>query len=363
MPTASDPDSVLLECFADVPAPDPTIVDDATDNGPTPIVTWEDDTPSGTCPLIINRRYRVTDECGNFIFVTQVFTVVPATNPVVPTNDTTIVSCVADAQVQPAAPAVTDVCGNNLTPVITAPADVPCEGDMTWDFVYTDCAGNSSTYQYTYTVDYSGGLTAPTDSIQTVSCIADAVDPGAPADITDACGRTVSAVLIGSVDNPDPLTCEGTRIWTYQYTACYGTTTAEWTLTYTIDLPPFALPADSVESVVCVEDIVVATPPTITDQCGNPITPVLTENADPVCVGDKIFTFTYTDCAGNTADWTHTVSINDNIPPTGTAPNDTSIVLGDPIPPADPTLITDEADNCIGTPTVCLLYTSDAADE
>jgi hypothetical protein len=66
------------------------------------------------------------------------------------------------------------------------------------------------------------------DLPSTVECLrmdrSAAVDPGAPADITDGCGRTVSAVLVGSVETPDPLTCEGTIIYTYTYTDCSGLT-------------------------------------------------------------------------------------------------------------------------------------------
>ena len=31
------------------------------------------------------------------------------------------------------------------------------------------------------------------------------------------------------------------------------------------------------------------------------LTPVMTASADPVCEGTKVYTFTYTDCAGNSA--------------------------------------------------------------
>src|SRR5688500_20261063 len=77
-----------------------------------------------------------------------------------------------------------------------------------------------------------GGVTAATSTTTTVSCPADAVNPGAPANIIDACGRTVTPVLVGSSTAP---ACEGQVVWTYNYTACDGTTTATWTHTYTIE--------------------------------------------------------------------------------------------------------------------------------
>jgi len=352
-PTASNPAPVTVECMAQVPAPDPNVVTDEADDSGIQSVTWEDDTPNGTCPTVIDRRYRVTDICGNFIFVTQTITVVPSTNPVVPVDGASTVNCLSDAQVQPTPPTVTDVCGNNITPTVTVPADITCEGTMTWVFTYADCAGNTSVWNYTYTVNLPA-FTLPANSASTVNCLADAVVPTPPA-MTDLCGNTITPVM---TQNADPA-CEGDKIYTFTYTDCAGNT-ADWVYTYTINIPAFTLPANGTESVVCIEDVYVPTPPVMTDMCGNTLTPVMTQNADPVCVGDKIYTFTYTDCAGNTAAWTYTFSINDNIAPTGTAPADISIVLGTPVPAPDPTLITDEADNCAATPTVT--FVSDVSD-
>ncbi|WP_298500566.1 hypothetical protein, partial [uncultured Algibacter sp.] len=69
-----------------------------------------------------------------------------------PANVSSTVECIADA-VQPTAPVVTDVCGNDITPVITENVDPVCEGDKIYTFTYIDCAGNESVYTYTYTID------------------------------------------------------------------------------------------------------------------------------------------------------------------------------------------------------------------
>ncbi|MEI8205014.1 MAG: hypothetical protein WCH34_18495, partial [Bacteroidota bacterium] len=69
----------------------------------------------------------------------------------------------------------------------------------------------------TFTVTVKGGLTAPANTTATVSCPANATDPGAPADITDACGRTISAVADGSTSTLGTPACNGTVVWKYKY--------------------------------------------------------------------------------------------------------------------------------------------------
>ncbi|MFZ2286606.1 MAG: hypothetical protein WAV93_06450, partial [Bacteroidales bacterium] len=57
-----------------------------------------------------------------------------------------------------------------------------CEGIVTVTYTISDGNGNSQTCIVTYTIDYSGGLTAPDNESSTVSCPSEAVDPGAPDD-------------------------------------------------------------------------------------------------------------------------------------------------------------------------------------
>ena len=46
-----------------------------------------------------------------------------------------------------------DACGNTITPVVGTPSPTACEGPMVYTFTYTDCAGNSNVWTYTYTID------------------------------------------------------------------------------------------------------------------------------------------------------------------------------------------------------------------
>ncbi|MBK8643238.1 MAG: hypothetical protein IPN15_13780 [Saprospiraceae bacterium] len=285
-----------------------------------------------------------------------------------PTNTTATVSCPAQAT-DPGAPAdITDACGRTVSAVLVGSTDTPnpvtCNGTRVWTYRYTACDGTTAAdWTKTYTITYSGGLTPPTNTTATVSCPAQATDPGAPADITDACGRTVSAVLVGSTDTPNPVTCNGTRVWTYRYTACDGTTTADWTKTYTITYsggltPPTnttapgavagggpglrprgfwgggggggvgvgGLTANGDLMAVLPRQQTLVPPADITDACGRTVSAVLvgsTDTPNPVtCNGTRVWTYRYTACDGTTtADWTKTYTITYSgglTPPTNT---------------------------------------------
>ncbi|MBL7969703.1 MAG: HYR domain-containing protein, partial [Prolixibacteraceae bacterium] len=125
---------------------------------------------------------------------------------------------------------------------------------------------------------------------------------------------------------PATITCDGTVVWTYRYTACDGTTTADWTYTYTVIVPDFpAIPGTSA-TVSCVSEIILPTLPVVNDACGNvlvPVGPVI--SPDPPCNGTKTYTWTYTDCAGHTHDYVHTVTVNDIILPVISCPGDQTL--------------------------------------
>ncbi len=152
------------------------------------------------------------------------------------------------AATDPGAPAtIKDACGRDVVPTLVGfvddPATITCEGTRVYTYRYTACDGTTTAdWTYTYTIDLTTALVPPTNGTATVECLSAATDPGAPATIKDACGRDVVPTLVGFVDDPATITCEGTRVYTYRYTACDGTTTADWTYTYTIDLTTALVP-------------------------------------------------------------------------------------------------------------------------
>ncbi|MFD0988590.1 hypothetical protein ACFQ1R_00650, partial [Mariniflexile jejuense] len=119
-------------------------------------------------------------------------------------------------------------------------------------------------------------------------------------------GNPITPVL---KTTPADIACSGDMVWVYTYTDCEGNT-HDWSYTYTIDVPDFSMPANGSQTVTNLANAVEPTPPSVNDACGNPITPAAATKTDtPDCQGSIVYTFKYTDCEGNTHDWTYTYTI------------------------------------------------------
>ncbi len=369
--------TATVSCPANATNPGaPANITDACGRTVSPVLIGSTQTPDPvTCEGTVVWTYRYTACDGTTTADwTHTYTINYSGGLTPPTSTTATVSCPA-AAVNPGAPAnITDACGRTVNPVLIGstqtPDPVTCEGTVVWTYRYTACDGTTADWTHTYTIDYSGGLMAPTSTTATVSCPTAAVNPGAPANITDACGRTVSAQLIGS---SAPVTCEGTVVWTYRYTACDGTTTADWTHTYTIERQDFSMPSDNGSTVACIALAVAPAPPAVNDHCGNPITPTgpVQSGTYDGCEGTRIYTYTYTDCELNTHNWVYTYNIErldftmpadagstvacptaTNTPPTLPLVMDN---CGNTLPPSAP--VVSAIPDCNGTRTYTYTYT------
>jgi hypothetical protein len=207
-------------------------------------------------------------------------------------------------------PTATDNCGTPtiLTgyPQTSAPTTLNCVITQTRTWVFVDDCGNQSLpFVQTVTTNMPD-FVLPADGASTVNCPADATAPTPPT-VVDACGNVITPVAGPA---PSPATCEGDMVYTFTYTDCSGNSHV-WTYTYTIDMPDFVLPADGASTVNCPADVVAPVAPVVVDACGNTITPVAGPAPSPAtCEGDIVYTFTYTDCSGNSHVWTYTYTID-----------------------------------------------------
>ncbi|NRA13324.1 MAG: hypothetical protein HRT57_15365, partial [Crocinitomicaceae bacterium] len=362
MPTASNPVPINVECQVNVPAPNPPVVTDEADNGGIPVVTWEDDTSDGlSCPETILRRYRVTDNCGNFIFVTQTITVMDVTAPVMDVPPAAAaVQCIGDV------PAMTDLgYTDNCDPLGTVTGSdvsdgLSCPETITRSWVWTDACGNvSATVTQTITVqDTQVPVIAGTPVALAVQCIGDV-----PAMID--LGYTDNCDLPGTVtgaDVSDGLACPGTITRTWTFTDACGNNATETQIITVQDtqVPVFALPPADV-SVQCIGDVPAMTDLGWTDNCDGAANATGVDGAliGGPCGGTITRTWTFTDACGNNATVTQTITVDDTIDPTATDPA-TTIAPGGPIPPVDITVVIDEADNCTVNPVVA--FVSETSD-
>src|SRR5688500_7389629 len=119
------------------------------------------------------------------------------------------------------------------------------------------------------------------------------------------CGHTLTPPPVTALT---PITCDGTMLYTFP-TRRSADLDHVWTYTYTIDVPELVIPADDGTTVQCPAEAVPPTPPTVTDACGNTITPTPGTAPTPIpCDGTMVYTFTYSDCAGVDHVWTYTYS-------------------------------------------------------
>ena len=363
LPTASNPLPMNVECAADVLGPDPLVVTDEADNGTTPVVTWESDvSDNNTCPEVITRTYRVTDDCGNFIFVTQTITIQDVTAPVfaAPPADVTV-ECIGDV------PAMTDLGWTDncdgagmVTGTDAAIVGGNCGGTITRTWTYTDACGNNATVTQTITVDDTQApVMAATPADVTVECIGDvpAMTDLGWTDNCDGAGMVTGtdAAIVGG-------NCGGTitRTWTYT-DACGNTSTTTQTITVDDTQAPVmaAPPADI--TVECPGDVPAMTDLGWTDNCDGAGMVTGADSPMPanLCGGTITRTWTYTDACGNTATVTQTITIDDTTPPTASNPA-TTTVPGGSAPAVDPLVVIDEADNCTTNPVVA--FVSESSD-
>ncbi|MBE2209922.1 MAG: proprotein convertase P-domain-containing protein, partial [Saprospiraceae bacterium] len=255
--------------------------------------------PSICSPTVISQTvtFTYTSTCAPLVTTCQATFTVPAypdfNGP--PSSGATRV-CLAQTE-QPIPPVISDACGKPIIPtgpvVVDAPNPLTCEGTRTYIFTYTDCAGHSKDWSFVWTLDVPT-LSVDAPGTATVPCPS-FTPPTYPNTITDACGRPVTVTGPTVTSSPAPITCEGTKTYTWNLTDCAGNTNT-WSWIITIERNDFTLPANGGSTVACPSAAnVVPTPPSKMSECGEPIIPtgpVVT--ATPACEGTKTYTWTYT---------------------------------------------------------------------
>ena len=217
VPTASNPAPINVQCIADLPAPDVTVVTDEADNcDGSPAVAWVSDMNNGGAgcaadPYLVTRTYSVTDDCGNSINVTQTITAIDNTVPTASNPAPINVQCIADVPA-PDVTVVTDEADNcDGSPAVAWVSDMNnggagCAADpylVTRTYSVTDDCGNSINVTQTITAIDNTVPTASNPAPINVQCIADlpAPDVTVVTDEADNCDGSPAVAWVSDMNN------------------------------------------------------------------------------------------------------------------------------------------------------------------
>ncbi len=337
-PIGSSPAPLSVQCTADIPTPDISIINTMDNCTALSMVSFIGDvSDNGACAETITRTYQVTDDCGNTSDVTQTITIDDDTPPmpvcqniavtIAPGGQASITTadidngssdnCTAAGNLILSLSQTTFNCTNIGTPVtVTLTVEDECGNTATCDAMVTvsDPANNCCTpptaacQDIAVQLDANGNVTVPASDI----------DNGSVA----TCG-----VQSLTLDN-DTFSCAnlGDNTVTFTITDINGDTD-QCTATITVrdDTPPTA----SNPAPILVQCSVIGPPsPDITvvtdaeDNCTPTVAFVNDALSGTVCPQIITRTYSVTDETGNSINVTQTITINDDTPPVLTVPVD-----------------------------------------
>ncbi len=357
----SSPGAVSVQCVANIPVPNTTLVT-ATDNcDPAPVISFVSDVSNGlTCPETFTRTYKALDACGNVSFCTQTITVHDTTPPTISGPAPVSVQCLTAVPTpNPALCSASDNC--DPTPTITFVSDVPngsgCPITITRTYNATDDCGNSVTCTQTITVHDQTAPQITDPAPVSVQCMGEVPQPNPTlCTATDNCDPTPTVTFVSDVPNGSG--CPMTITRTYKATDdCGNEATCTQTITVNDQTPP-QITCPAPVSVQCLSQV--PTP--------NPALCVATDNCDPnptvAFVSDvpngtgcpMTITRTYkaTDDCGNEATCTQTITVNDQTPPQVTCPAPISVQCASLVP-APNTALCMATDNCDPNPVIAFV--------
>jgi hypothetical protein len=344
----TSPAPLTLQCDGDIPNPNPTSVTTTGECGKVTITHVSDVSDGNSCPEVITRTYRASDECGNFTNVTQKITIDDTTPPQVGTLSPISVQCSDNV---PAANinvvTASDNCGQvKIEHLSDVSNHQSCPEIITRTYRVTDKCGNVTDRTQTITINDdvppSVGLVYPA----TVQCKGDVPAPNiALVSASDNCSTPVVRFLS---DVSDGKTCPEIITRTYRVTDACGNVTdriQQITIKDTIN-PSISGPADVTLS--CSGQIPAANKSLITasDNCGTPVVSIVGDVSDgKSCPQVILRTYRATDGCGNSSDWVQKITVDDRGAPTAQPLADINVSCVSEVPAPNPNIV-NASDNC-----------------
>ena len=329
-PTFTVPADLSVSCTAAGLDPAETgDVSDADDCSGTVEVTFEDEYSTDGCFAnnVVTRTWTAVDDCGNATSQEQIITLVDDNAPYF-TNVPAAAALTCGDELPTENATAADACSDVTVTFSDADGDMTCSGltEVIRTFTAMDACGNSST------------------AVQVITFVDDEAPTGAATDATVSCSEYDSSAEFGSYETSDNCSGDVTVTWMetsstedgqagcfevvreYTFTdACGNSSTAMQSITVVDDEAPVLSAIDAEVVLQCGDAIPDA--PTATDNCSS--VEVTFEDVDNglSCSGEMSFirTYTATDACGNSSSVTQSISYDDVIAPTFTAPADVTL--------------------------------------
>ncbi len=346
-PTASNPDPITVQCTADIPEADVTVVTDEADNsGIAPIVAFVSDVSNNQSnPETITRTYSVTDDCGNTINVTQTITVNDTEDPTITCPANISISTSNDSTgncattVDLGTPITDDNC--EIAEVIAQVDGITIdpetfifeleETQVTW--IATDTSGNTASCEQTVTITDDENPIALCQNVEialdasgTATLTAEAIDNNS----TDNCGiatREASQTSFTCADIGDNTVTLTVTDNAGNTATCEATVTVINLINPTIECPANVEAATSNDGTGnCTTTVAIGTP-TATNNCDINTVIARVDNTpiDPTTfefeLGTTTVTWTVTNSSGNTSSCEQTVTVTDDEAPVANCQN------------------------------------------
>ena len=298
-----------MACLSAMMIPTPPVVTSACGDTLSPVGPQIDSSAFNGCEGDIVYAWTYAD-CANhshdWTFTCHVQ--VPSQSLSSPEDGQTSVPCIEDV-VRPSAPTIQDVCGRQVLPVFqdsVTTLNADGTGTVVFTFSYTDCSGQEVFWHYTCRI-IPNAFTPRENVEDTVHCLSEVVEPETP--IVSICGQNIELALLEQ--NGQIADGCGDSVFVYQYTV-YDSV-YQWIYTYHIVPEDFTImEPDGMDTLGCPSAIETPTPPVVTSACGDilvPVGPQIDSSTFNGCEGQIEYTWTYSDCAGHTHDWTFTHNI------------------------------------------------------
>ncbi len=340
-PDITCPDSVDVQCYSDVPAPNTSLVS-ATDNcGNASVAFVADSSDGNTCPMVISRYYSATDDCGNVSYCIQTITVNDTVPPSITCPNTLTVQCRSDVPApNTSLVSASDNCGNASVAFVADSSDGnTCPETISRWYSATDDCGNVNYCSQTIIVNDTipPDITCP-DTLR-VQCIDDVPEPNTElVSATDNCGN-VSVAFVA--DSSDGNTCP--EIISRYYSAtddCSNVSYCMQTIVVDDTTRPVLSGCPDDDTLSCEESIPAPANVTATDNCDDNVTVnMIADTTDGDCPYNFTITRTWTavDSCGNQATCSQILTVVDTTPPTITCADPDTIACEDELVFTPPT--------------------------